>query len=80
MGGRVALATALNHPQAVSSLTLISATAGIENPEDRTLRREADHSLADRIERIGIQAFTEEWLAGPLFSTLPRTASRAVPQ
>ncbi|MHB1968881.1 MAG: alpha/beta fold hydrolase, partial [Acidimicrobiales bacterium] len=35
-------------------------------------RRDRDEALARRIERLGVPAFLEEWLAQPLFATLPR--------
>jgi 2-succinyl-6-hydroxy-2,4-cyclohexadiene-1-carboxylate synthase len=70
MGGRVCLHAALADPDAVRSLVLIGATAGIDDPDDRMQRRAADQALADRIERIGVDAFIDEWLANPLFAGL----------
>lgn len=37
----------------------------------RAARRASDAALADRLERIGVDAFLEEWLALPLFEGLP---------
>lgn len=70
MGGRVALHAALAHPDAVRSLVLIGATAGIDNAEERRARRASDDRLAERIEAIGVAAFLDEWLANPLFAGL----------
>ena len=70
MGGRVALHVALRHPQAVRRLVLIGATAGIDDARERFERRAADEALADRIERIGLPAFLDEWLSNPLFAGL----------
>ncbi len=70
MGGRVALHAALAHPDAVTSLVLIGATAGIDDPDERGARREADELLADRIEAIGVEAFVDEWLSNALFAGL----------
>ncbi|MGB3413050.1 MAG: alpha/beta fold hydrolase [Microthrixaceae bacterium] len=71
MGGRVALHLALSHPDAVQSLVLIGATAGIDDDDARADRARLDHENADRIERLGTDAFVSEWLRQPLFATLP---------
>ena len=70
MGGRVSLHAALAHPDAVERLVLIGATAGIDDPDERAARREADDRLADHIEAVGVPAFIDEWLANPLFAGL----------
>jgi 2-succinyl-6-hydroxy-2,4-cyclohexadiene-1-carboxylate synthase len=70
MGGRVALHAALARPDLVERLVLIGATAGIDDPADRATRRAADERLADRIERLGVAAFIDEWLRNPLFAGL----------
>jgi len=74
MGGRVALHVALNHPGVVSHLVLCSTTAGIEDDEERSARCSADDNLANRIRKIGVDAFIEEWTAQPMFATLKRSA------
>lgn len=71
MGGRVALRAAIDHPEAVEGLVLISTTAGIESPGERHQRQRQDHELARRIEELGVDAFLRDWLAQPLFATLP---------
>jgi 2-succinyl-6-hydroxy-2,4-cyclohexadiene-1-carboxylate synthase len=70
MGGRVALHTALTHPDVVEGLVLIGATAGIDDPDERAARRAADEHLADHIESVGVTTFIDEWLANPLFAGL----------
>jgi 2-succinyl-6-hydroxy-2,4-cyclohexadiene-1-carboxylate synthase len=70
MGARLALGCAVRHPQCVRSLVLLAARAGIDNPDERASRRRADQGLAARIERDGVEAFVDEWLAQPLFATL----------
>lgn len=71
MGGRFCLRAALDHPEAVRALVLIGATAGIEDDGERAARRAGDHALAERMERIGLDAFLDEWLDLPLFAGLP---------
>ncbi|MDQ3769712.1 MAG: 2-succinyl-6-hydroxy-2,4-cyclohexadiene-1-carboxylate synthase [Actinomycetota bacterium] len=77
MGGRIALHTALAHPERVRRLVLISTTAGIEDAAQRAQRRAADEALATEIERDGIEAFAARWGAQPLFAGLPADAAQA---
>lgn len=70
LGGRVALRLALDRPDLVERLVLVSASAGIEDDDDRDARRVADEALAAAIEEEGVDAFLQEWLAQPLFATL----------
>ena len=76
MGARIALHVALDHPDAIAGLVLVSGTAGIEDPVERTERIRADEALASHLESIGTKAFVEEWLAQPMFATLSREAAR----
>lgn len=69
-GARVALHIALRFPQHVTRLVLVSGTAGIIDDDERARRKTSDDALADRIERIGVDAFIDEWLALPLFAGL----------
>ncbi len=68
MGGRIALAVALTAPERTSRLVLVATTAGIEDADERVARRAGDERLADEIERQGIAAFADRWLAQPLFA------------
>ena len=70
MGGRLALAVALDHPSLVDRLVVVSAAAGIEEGADRQRRRAEDLALADRLEAMGVGAFVDEWLSRPLFAGL----------
>ena len=72
MGGRLALHAALRMPSRIERLVLIGASPGIADDDEREQRRRADEELARRIERIGIEAFADEWGAQPLFATQPR--------
>ncbi len=67
MGGRVALTAACHTPTRLRSLTLIGATAGIADPDQRRRRADADRARADRIEADPV-AFVDEWMASPLLA------------
>jgi 2-succinyl-6-hydroxy-2,4-cyclohexadiene-1-carboxylate synthase len=70
-GGRVALHVALAHPERLTGLIVLSATAGIRDEHERSERHARDLALADHVEAVGTDAFLEEWLAQPLFASLP---------
>ena len=74
-GGRLCLQLALDRPEVVHRLVLVSASPGIADDDERATRRAADERLAQEIEREGVDAFLERWLAQPLFATLPRERS-----
>jgi len=65
----MALLAAIEHPHLVERLVLVSASPGIEDDEDRAQRRARDERLADHIEAVGVEAFLDEWLAGPIAGT-----------
>jgi 2-succinyl-6-hydroxy-2,4-cyclohexadiene-1-carboxylate synthase len=71
MGGRTALHVALAPGNDVERLVLLGATPGIADDDERRARVVADEQRAARIEAIGVDAFLDEWLAAPLFATLP---------
>ena len=77
MGGRIALALALAAPDRVSRLTLVGASPGLADAEERRARRTADDALADRIEEEGIEAFAESWSSLPLFADQPPAVAAA---
>jgi 2-succinyl-6-hydroxy-2,4-cyclohexadiene-1-carboxylate synthase len=70
MGGRFLLHVALANPELVCGLVLVGATAGIDDPGERAERKRVDEAMADRLERDGLPAFLEAWLAQPLFAGL----------
>jgi 2-succinyl-6-hydroxy-2,4-cyclohexadiene-1-carboxylate synthase len=75
LGGRLCLRLALERPDLVEALVLLGASPGIADPGDRARRRADDEALAARLERDGVAAFLDRWLAGPLFATLPAAAA-----
>jgi 2-succinyl-6-hydroxy-2,4-cyclohexadiene-1-carboxylate synthase len=70
-GARVALHFALRHGERLRGLVVLGATRGIQDETERGVRRKRDDDLADRIESIGTDAFLDEWLSQPMFSSLP---------
>jgi 2-succinyl-6-hydroxy-2,4-cyclohexadiene-1-carboxylate synthase len=74
MGGRLCLRLALDRPDLVRGLVLVSASPGIIDPVERAARVAADEVLAKTVERKGTDAFLDEWLAQPLFATVPADA------
>ena len=77
-GGRIALHAALAMPDRVTRLTLIGASPGIADADERRARRIADERLADEIETSTIEAFTDRWAQTPVLAGLsPDSAAAA---
>ncbi len=72
MGGRLALAAAVRSGVVVASLTVISASPGLETGLARADRARSDDRLADKLDRRGLAAFVRDWYAQPLFASLSR--------
>lgn len=77
MGGRVALALALVHPERVGALVLESASPGLADAGERAARVAADAALVERIEREGVSAFVNYWEALPLWASQARLSPEA---
>ena len=67
MGGRLALALALAHPQRVARLTLVGVHPGLEDPAERASRRAADERWCALLEQRGIAAFVSAWEEQPMW-------------
>jgi 2-succinyl-6-hydroxy-2,4-cyclohexadiene-1-carboxylate synthase len=83
MGARYCVRLALDHPEVVERLVLISGTAGIDTDADRHLRRRSDEALADRLdpppgsatEAQPVADFVRAWLEAPLFAGIGEDAA-----
>ena len=75
MGARLCLHLALEEPQRVHALVLLSGTAGIEDTAARAARRRDDEALALELEQVGVAEFVRRWLARPLFVGLDEGAA-----
>lgn len=69
MGGRIALYLAVHYPHRVRKLILESTSPGLETETERQARIQSDESLAERIEREGVEAFVDYWEQIPLFAS-----------
>lgn len=62
LGGRIALSLAADDTHLLGSLTLIGASAGLADPEQRRERRQRDNLLADDIHDQGLSGFIDRWM------------------
>jgi 2-succinyl-6-hydroxy-2,4-cyclohexadiene-1-carboxylate synthase len=69
LGGRLALSAALSQPNRFTAFIGISTTAGIESPEERKSRREADSKLAARLREDSFESFLRDWWNLPIFDS-----------
>ena len=72
MGGRLALAAALAHPERVDTLTLESVAPGLADEAERAERLRSDEALAASIEARGVEWFASTWEALPIFASQQR--------
>jgi 2-succinyl-6-hydroxy-2,4-cyclohexadiene-1-carboxylate synthase len=68
LGGRLALRAVLREPSRYAGLVTVSTTAGIDEPEARSDRAEADDRLAAWIEASPIENVVSVWERQPLFA------------
>jgi 2-succinyl-6-hydroxy-2,4-cyclohexadiene-1-carboxylate synthase len=71
MGARWCLHVALQQPGRVHGLVLLGGTAGLADPDERAARVASDAALAESLDRDGLAAFLERWVAQPLFAGVP---------
>jgi 2-succinyl-6-hydroxy-2,4-cyclohexadiene-1-carboxylate synthase len=72
MGGRIALYFTIQYPKMVKSLTLESASPGLEDRLARRDRRLLDEQRAAFILDQGLDSFIDQWYQMPLFASLQR--------
>jgi 2-succinyl-6-hydroxy-2,4-cyclohexadiene-1-carboxylate synthase len=78
LGARVALHLATRGDFPPRRLILIGATGGIEDPDARRRRRQADEAMATDLESSGdVDAFLTRWVSGPMFERLGDAAAMA---
>jgi 2-succinyl-6-hydroxy-2,4-cyclohexadiene-1-carboxylate synthase len=68
LGGRLALRAALREPDRYAGLVTVGATAGIDDPQARVARAEADDRLASWLEAAPIEDVVAIWERQPLFA------------
>jgi 2-succinyl-6-hydroxy-2,4-cyclohexadiene-1-carboxylate synthase len=74
MGGRLSLRLALDRPDVVRALVVVSGAPGIEDAGERAARLASDERWAELAERSDVETFLQEWLAQPMFATVPADA------
>jgi 2-succinyl-6-hydroxy-2,4-cyclohexadiene-1-carboxylate synthase len=75
LGARVALHVTLGTDLPLRRLILIGGTGGIEDPEARQDRRQADEATAAALEASGdLDAFIDRWVSSPMFARLADAA------
>ena len=68
LGGRLGLHAAVREPERFAGLVMVGATAGIDDPDARATRAEADERLAAWMESAGIEDVVAIWERQPLFA------------
>jgi 2-succinyl-6-hydroxy-2,4-cyclohexadiene-1-carboxylate synthase len=77
LGGRLALRAALREPERYAGLVTVGATAGIDEPAERSARAEADERLAAWMEAAPIEDIVGIWERQPLFADQSETLVEA---
>ena len=70
MGGRLALYTAIHHPEHIRSLILESSSPGLPTESERQARRDSDNAAADKIETQGVGWFVDFLMTFPFWDSL----------
>ncbi|MFH1700511.1 MAG: 2-succinyl-6-hydroxy-2,4-cyclohexadiene-1-carboxylate synthase [Candidatus Zixiibacteriota bacterium] len=70
MGGRIALYTALKHPDKFKAIILESSSPGIKDSEERKNRLERDEKDSFKMKKTGMRTFLTEWYQMPVFDYL----------
>jgi 2-succinyl-6-hydroxy-2,4-cyclohexadiene-1-carboxylate synthase len=70
MGGRIALFTAINHPDRIKAVVLESCSPGLVEPQARRERAELDDRRAETILSTGLGNFVDSWYDMAFFQTI----------
>ncbi|WP_375340748.1 2-succinyl-6-hydroxy-2,4-cyclohexadiene-1-carboxylate synthase [Okeania sp. SIO2C9] len=70
MGGRLALYMAIYFPTRFEKLILESASPGLKTEVERSLRRQSDLKLANKLKNSNFQEFLSNWYSQALFKSL----------
>ena len=71
LGGRLALRAALRDPARYRAVVTVGASAGIDDPGERSARRQDDERLAAWMEGASIEDVVAVWERQPLFADQP---------
>lgn len=80
MGGRAALAMAVEYPERVRALLLESSSPGLRTAQERHARIQKDEQQAAYIEANGVAPFVYEWEKLPLFATQSEAVKQSLRQ
>lgn len=72
LGARLAAGLLVKYPELFQRGMLVGVNPGLETHEERQLRLQKDEMLAQKAERLGLDAFLEHWQSLPLFDTQNR--------
>lgn len=70
MGGRAALMLQKQFPSLFSHLFLFSAHPGLKSEKEKKEREQEEKKWQEKLKRLPIDAFLDEWYAQPLFESL----------
>jgi 2-succinyl-6-hydroxy-2,4-cyclohexadiene-1-carboxylate synthase len=76
-GGRIALLNAVSYPNLISTLVLVSATAGIEDVAQRRARADADVQMAAALRATALEDFLDSWTSSGITSTSHLTTAES---
>jgi 2-succinyl-6-hydroxy-2,4-cyclohexadiene-1-carboxylate synthase len=68
LGGRLALHALINQPQLWQAAIIVSAHAGLTNPEERQKRQQHDRNWAKRFESEDWTSLMKAWEVQPIFA------------
>lgn len=75
MGVRLLLKALLENNWKPDGLVLVGATAGLESGIEQKERLEHDRVLADKLRKVGISSFIDDWMQLPIIASQNRVSS-----